>query len=114
MLRTPKLCLEARIGKYISTGHVLVPWLLQHTCTLLNAKSRGTDGLICWERIQGRMFNQLLLGFTGAVLYKLPTKGPDGKVGTRWLEGTFLGFGRSCNSYIIGTDDGVVAATAGY
>ena len=69
-------CLEARLGKYVSANHALVPWLLQHTCILLNAKSRGSDGLTCWERIKGRMFNQLLLGFAEAVLYKLPTSAP--------------------------------------
>ncbi len=48
LFRTLKLCLESRLGKYVSTDHALVPWLLQHTCTLLNAKSRGPDGLTSW------------------------------------------------------------------
>ena len=94
MFRTLKLCIEARLGKYISTNHALIPWLLQHTCLILKAKSRGSDGLTCWERIKGRMFNQLLLGFGEVVLHKLPSKGPkanpDGNMGTRWLEGIFL------------------------
>jgi hypothetical protein len=113
-----KLCLEARLGKYIKTDHALIPWLLQHTCTLLNAKTRGPDGLTCWERVKGRAFNQLLVGFAETVLYKLPVKGPranpDGNMGAKWLEGVFLGFGRSSNSYIIGTDDGVVNARTIY
>ena len=70
--------------------------MVNHTCILLNAKSRGSDGLTSWERIKGRKFNQLLLGFGETVLYKLPSKGPranpDGNMGTRWLEGVFLGF----------------------
>ena len=74
--RTLKPCLEARLCKYVPTSHAIVPWLLQHTCTLLNAKGRGSDGLTCWERSKGRMFNQLLLGFWETVLYKLPSKGP--------------------------------------
>ncbi len=45
LLRALKLCLGSRLGKYVSTGHALVPWLLQHTCTLLNANSRGPVGL---------------------------------------------------------------------
>ena len=69
LFRTLKLCLEARLGKYVPADHALVPWLLQHTCTLLNAKSRGSDGLTCWERIKGRQFNQLLLSFGETVLY---------------------------------------------
>ena len=28
LFRTLKLCLEQRLGKYISTDHALVPWLL--------------------------------------------------------------------------------------
>ena len=64
------------------------------------------------------MFSQSLFGFAETVLYKLPSKvpraDPDGNMGTKWLEGIFLGFGRSSNSYIIGTQDGVVAARAIY
>ena len=76
------------------------------------------DGLTPWERIKGRKFNQLLLGFGETVLYKLPSKGPranpDGNMGTKWLEGIFLGFSRSSNSYTICTDDGVTHARSIY
>ena len=50
--------------------------------------------------------------------YNLPLKGQkantDGNMGTRWLEGISLGFSRSSNSYVIGTDEGVVAARSIY
>ena len=118
MFRTLKLCLEQRLGKYVPVDHALLPWLLEHTCVLLDAKSRGHDGLTSWERIKGRKFNQLLLGFGETVLYKLPSKGPranpDGNMGTRRLEGVVVGFGRPSNSYMIGTDGGVVAARTIY
>jgi hypothetical protein len=71
-----------------------------------------------WERIKGRKFNQLLLGFGETVLYKLPSKGPranpDGNMGTRWLEVIFLGFSRSSNTYTICTDDGITKARSVY
>ena len=51
LFRTLKLCMDAPIN------HAMILWLLQHTSTLLNAKSSGSDGLTCWERIEGRMFN---------------------------------------------------------
>ena len=70
LFRTLKRCLEQRLGKYVPTDHALMPWLLQHTCSLPNAKARGPDGLTCWERIKGRKFNQLVLGFAETVLYK--------------------------------------------
>ncbi len=76
LFRTLKLCLEARIGKFVPVTHAIVPWMLQHTCTLLNAQTRGPDGLTPWARIKGRSFNQRLLGFGEVVLYKLSTKAP--------------------------------------
>ena len=52
------------------------------------------------------------------MLYKLPSKGPranpDGNMGTKWLEGIFLGFSRSSNSHLVGTNEGVVTARSIY
>ncbi len=116
MFRTLKLCLEARIKKFIPVTHALVPWLLEHVCLLLNVQSRGHDGLTPWQRVRGRPFSQKLLGFGEVVLYKLPTKGPqhnpDGNMGTRWREGVFLGYSRSSCTYILGTPDGKVCSRA--
>ena len=112
MFRTLKLCLEARLGKYVPTCHPVVAWLLEHACTVLNAKSRGPDGLTPWERVKGRAFNQRLLAFGECILHKLPTKGPrsqpDGNMGTKWDDGVFLGFNRSANTYIVATTEGIV------
>ncbi len=116
MFRTLKLCLEARIGKYIPITHALVPWLLEHVCLLLNAQSRGHDGLTPWQRVRGRPFSQKLVGFGEVVLYKLPTKGPqhnpDGNMGTRWREGVFLGYSRSSHTYTLATPDGKMQSRA--
>ncbi len=114
LFRTLKLCLESRIGKHVPNTHAMIPWLLEHTCTLLNARLRGEDGLTAWARVKGRAFNQRLLGFAEVVLYKLPSKGPmhdpDGNMGTRWREGIFLGYSRSANVYIVGTESGIVTS----
>ena len=87
LLRALKSCLEQRLGKYVPVDHALMPWLLEHTCILLDAESGGHDGLASWERMKGRKSNQLLFGFGEIVLYKLPSKGPwadpDGNVGTK-------------------------------
>ncbi len=114
IFRTLKLCLEARIGKYVPVAHAVVSWLLEHSALMLNIKSRGPDGITAWCRARGRPFGQKLLGFGEMVLYKLPSKGPqskpDGNMGTRMLEGVFLGYNRSSNTYIIGTVDGITLA----
>ncbi len=111
LFRTLKLCVEARLDKYVPINHALIPWLLQHTCLVLNVRCRGTDGLSAWMRARGRPFNQRLVGFAEKVLYKLPSKGPhsqpDGNMGALWADGIFLGYDRNSNTYIIGNADGV-------
>ena len=111
MFRILKLCLEARLGKYVPVSHPITAWLLEHTCLLLNARTRGSDEQTPWQRIKGRAFRQLLLCFGERILYKLPSKGPDsrpdGNMGSRWREGVFLGFNRSSNTYIVATLEGV-------
>ena len=103
--------MEARLGKYLPISHAITAWLLEHACTILNARARGSDGHTPWQRVKGRSFRQLLLGFGECVLYKLPSKGPhsnpDGNMGGRWLEGVFLGYSRSSNTYTVATIDGV-------
>ena len=77
LLRTLKLCLEERIGKYIPVDHAVVPWLVDHVCLLLNVVVRGSDGLTSWHRVRGRPFNQQLVGFGESILHRYPGKGPQ-------------------------------------
>ncbi len=111
LFRTLKLCVEARLDKYMPINHALIPWLLQHTCLILNVRSRGSDGLTAWERARGRPFNQRLVGFVEKVLYKLPSKGPqskpDGNMGALWGDAVFLGHDRDSNTYVVGNADGI-------
>ena len=99
-------------------NHAMTAWLLEHVSMIINCRCRGSDGLTPWQRLKGRNFRQLILGFGESILYKLPSKGPhsrpDGNMGTRWLEGTFLGYSKSSNTYIIATGDGVTTARSLY
>ena len=116
LFRTLKLCLEARLGKFIPISHASIPWLLQHTCLLMNVTKRGSDGLTAWARARGRAFRQKILGFGETVMFKLPTKGPrsqpDGNMGTKWHQGVFIGYSRESNQYVLGTEDGVAYSRA--
>ncbi len=111
LFRTLRCCLEARLDRTIPVTHALMPWLLEHTCLLLNALVRGEDGITAWARVRGRPFGQQLLGFSETVLYKLPVKGPghnpDGNMGAQQREAVFLGYSRSSNTYVLGTPDGL-------
>ena len=113
MLRTLKLCLEARINKHIPVSHPVMAWLLEHACLVLTASVRGTDGITAWMRVRGRPFAQQMIGFGESVLYKFPSKGPkhapQGNVGPLGDDGIFLGFSWFSNTFIVGTKNGVIA-----
>ena len=114
LFRTLKLCLESQVGRFIPISHAVLPWLLEHTCLILNVTSRGTDGITPWERVKGRPFGQQIVGFGEVVLYKLPTKGPrsqpDGNMGARQAEGVFVGYNRGSNTFTVIGDEGKVEA----
>ena len=75
LFRTLKLCLEAHLGKYIPVNHSMLPWLLEHTASLLNVRSRGSDGLTPWARVRGRPFGVQVIGFGEEVSFTRPTSG---------------------------------------
>ena len=101
LFRTLKLCLESSVGKRIPEDHALVPWLLLHTCLLLNTAVKGTDGLTAWHRARGRKFNCKLACFGEQVLYKFLSKGPlqapEGNTGPVWQQASYLGHDRASN-----------------
>ena len=72
LLRTLKLCLEARIGKRIPTEHPLLAWLVRHTAWLLSVRIRGEDGKTAYERLRGKPFARRLVAFGEECLGNLP------------------------------------------
>ena len=108
MFRTLRLCLEARINRRIPVDHALIPWLLEHTCMLINVKTRGPDGLTAWARARGRNFAQKLIGFGEKVVYKLPMKGPHAaaNMDAKWADGAFVCHSWTSNTYAIETREG--------
>ncbi len=109
--RTLRACLQRRLGKMIPVGHPVSAWLIEHARTIHNAIVKGEDGLTAWIRSRGRPFGKRLVGFAEQVLYRLPGKGPqhdmEGNMAARWASGSFLGYARESNSYLIGTQGGV-------
>ena len=88
LFRTFKLCLESSIARRVPEDHALVPWLLRHTCLLLNTAVKGADGLTAWHRARGRKFHCNLAWFGEQILtssrqkalckYRKATWGPYG------------------------------------
>ena len=63
LFRTLMACLGWRVKHYVSLGHTLIPWLLQHCYMLLNVRVNGEDGKTSRARVRGGNSDQLLLGF---------------------------------------------------
>jgi len=113
LLRTIKLELENHIGKKIPVNHPIMSWMMEHVALLLSAIVKKDDGQTPWRKVRGRPFNQPMLGFGEAVMWKQPEKGPfhnvEGNCGPVLLDGgIFLGYSRLSNTYMIGTDGGVL------
>ena len=63
MLRTVKLCLEARIQKRIPDDHPLMTWMVEHAAWLSTVCKRGEDGKTAFQRVRGRAFNKRSVEF---------------------------------------------------
>ncbi len=109
--RTLKLCLEDRLGKAIPVDHPATAWLVEHANSVLNTRSRGTDGLSPWARVRGRPMSLKTYCFGEKVMYKLATSGPDaedrGNVSARFDDGLFLGYNKDSYEYVVGTATGI-------
>ena len=107
--RTLWSCIQRRLGVEIPINHPVAHWLAGFVCLIMNAMVRGDDGLTAWERARGRPFRQRLIGFLESCLYKLPLKGPqhdaEGNMAPRWKTGSFLGYSRDSNSYMLYSDE---------
>ena len=112
--RTIKLCLEQRVDKTIPVDHPFIAWMMEHASLLLNALVKGHDGLTPWMRIRGRAWSRPLIGIGESVLYRHPSKGPlhhpDGNVGALGEEGTFVGYSRTSNTFMVANTTGHVVA----
>ena len=112
LMRTVRLCLEARLDKTIPVNHPILAWMLEHVCLTLNVTIRGSDGVTAWRRARGRTFNQQLVGFGESVLYKYPSKGPQhaphGNVGALGSDGIFVGYSLESNTFQVWTPNGMV------
>ena len=101
------------MGRKIPVDHAIIPWLLEHSCLLINVKTRGADGLPGWARARGRNFAQKVLGFGEQILYKLPVKGPQApaNMDAKWADGTLVGYSWTTNTYVMATREGGITTS---
>ena len=114
VLRTVKLCLEARIERRIPDDHPLVTWMVEHAAWLSTVCKKGEDGKTAFQRARGRPFGKRTVEFGEKILFKLPDRGPRhderGALEARWKKGSMLGYSRFSNEYWIWNGEAAIKA----
>ena len=116
MIATLRACLESRIRKQLPVAHCGFAWLVEHAAWLHTIKKKQSDGITAYHRLRGRSFGPKLLGFGERCLFMLQRKSQDrsleGKLGSKWKEGIFLGYSRDSNECLLWNSEnkGVVKA----
>ena len=68
-------------------------------------RQRQSDGLTPHQRLRGRNFRTDTLGFGEQCHYKVPKakneRALEGKLGSKWRPGTFLGYSRDSSEYLV-------------
>ena len=91
-MRTNLACLVRRLGREITGGHLVLPWLVRYSAAMVNRCRRGPDGKTAYELRKVRKF---------AV-----TKGVA-RVETRWKDGIFLGVSDRSDELYVGIERGM-------
>ena len=77
---------DARYGKRISNGAIVMAWLSSHAAATISIYKVGEDGNTACERHKGNQSRREVAGFGGCVWYVKPkSRGNTGTAG-RWGE----------------------------
>ena len=116
VFRSARSCLEDRFKKRFPVNHPVMSWLLSHTANLMTIRYRNTDGVTPWTRIKGRSFGLRMIGYGEQCWFKLPMKGPQarqrGNSAEKWKTGTFLGYEKSSDEYILEHNGSITTSRA--
>ena len=104
-IATLRSCLEEQIDARVPVTHCAFAWLVEHAAWLLTTRQKQSDGLTPQQRFRGRSFKTGMLGFGELCHYKIPKqrseRALEGKLGSKWRPGMFLGYSRDSNEYLV-------------
>ena len=114
LLRTFKSALERRIGVRIKPSDSIMPWMVEHCSTLVNRCRIGVDGMTAYERITGKPNRKKMCEFGETVMYMgVKSKNEkSNKLNPKFEYGIWLGVHGRSSEDIIGTEQGVLRASA--
>ena len=98
----------------LSVQHCAFAWLVEHAAWVHAVRMRQSDGITAYQRLRGVDFRLKMICFGESCLYKIPKKKPEtaleGKLGSKWKDGVFLGYSRDSNEYVVWSTEGKTIA----
>ena len=102
---TFKFDFEDRFQKSPTMDHPIFAWMVEHASWVLTVREKLTDGRTPYQLARGSKFNRECVPFAERVFYKLNAgqlkRADEGKLGTRWAYGIFLGYSRDSYEYVV-------------
>ena len=118
MIRTIRHHVEEKTGKKMSKGSAAMVWLIEQAGSLISRYKMGSDGLVPYKRVKGKMPSNFIMPWGEKVLYMPPKataiEGDDGKRHRktkddyRYEFGIYLGIKSDSNDSWVGTASGKV------
>ena len=109
LTRTSKVALEEALGISILPTSPVLPWLVRHQSYLRNRFVVRSSGRTPFEELTMSKFQSPLLNFAEAVMAK-ESGAQEGKLGSPWDLGIWLGRSTRTNEHLVGTRVGVIRA----
>ena len=113
MIRTLLIDLEQRCGEDLSVTDDFFPWLVEHSCDLLNRFKVRKGNRTAWERIKGKPYTGEIYAFGTPVMHRMSGPVQGGVISERWFDGIWIGLQFTSGEHMVATSDGrVVRARA--
>ena len=114
LAKTFKDQLEQKRRVQLTSGSLVLQWLVRWSAMVHSRFHVGQDGRTAWRRQIGRSCNLEVVPFGEKIWCKrLTAEGEKkAKLETDWEEGIWIGHARSSSEVLVGTDRGVVRAWA--
>ena len=109
LIRTSKIALEEALGISILPTSPILPWLVRHQSYLRNRFAVRSSGRTLFEELTMSKFQSPLLNFAETVLAK-ESGAQEGKLGSPWDLGIWLGRSTRTNEHLVGTRARVIRA----
>ena len=108
MIRTLRSDLESKVGRKLSLGMAILPWLVRHAAYLITRCRVRAHGKTALQLMKGRTSLAELVPFGETIWFKIPKTGNAvGSFEDRWEQGVWIGSTIRDGMSLIGTPSGV-------